>query len=155
MQSLKKEFLIVSMKTKSGGGSKGISIVLAMVVTAILLAVALGIGLILIGQIRMTSAMGYSVLSFFAADTGAERVLYEDKICRLTDCGAALPPGMDWTCVNLLTPPDCGNVRQGGTILDSVGEADYEVIFDDGAISVSSKGIYRENQRAVQINRQP
>ena len=54
---------------------KGAAIYLALVIMIILLAVALGLTTILIGQIEMMRKMGYSVIAFYAADAGIERVL--------------------------------------------------------------------------------
>lgn len=54
---------------------RGISVLYVVFVTSILLAIALGISLILIQQIRMMGDIGYSVAAFYAADTGIERAL--------------------------------------------------------------------------------
>lgn len=76
MSNSKKELLIV-LKYKSGGGQKGVSLYLALVIMGILLALALGISTILVGQIKITKGMGDSVIAFYAADTGIERELFE------------------------------------------------------------------------------
>lgn len=54
---------------------KGVSLFLALIVMAILLAIALGLSHIIITQIRMAKGMGDSVVAFNAADTGIERAL--------------------------------------------------------------------------------
>lgn len=56
--------------------SKGVSLYLSMLVMSILLSLALGIGAILLGQIKTMKSMGNSVTAFYAANTGIERALY-------------------------------------------------------------------------------
>ncbi len=75
MQNSKKELSIVSKKTKSGGG-KGISLLFVVLITSVILAISLGISGILIQQTKMMTEIGYSVISFYAADSGIERALY-------------------------------------------------------------------------------
>lgn len=58
---------------------RGVSLYLALTIMAILLAIALGISAILLGQIRMAREMGNSVVAFYAADTGIENSLYNIK----------------------------------------------------------------------------
>ena len=57
---------------------KGVSIFLAVLLISVLLAIGIGIAAILVAQMRMLKGMGDSVIAFYAADTGVERVLYED-----------------------------------------------------------------------------
>jgi len=54
---------------------KGIALYLAIVITAIVLAIALGLSAIIWGQLRMIREMGHSVVAFYAADAGIEKVL--------------------------------------------------------------------------------
>lgn len=124
---------------------KGISIFLSLLILTVLLSLALGLSTILVGQIRMIKRMGDSVISFFAADTGIERILYEDKMCRLPGCN-----DLAWSCLDTV---NCDDGLAAGTLSDSLGEATYQVDFNDGATSTLSKGIYRETQRAAQVTR--
>ena len=55
--------------------NKGISLYFGLIIMAIFLAVALGLTTILIGQIGIMKGMGDSVVAFYAADTGIERIL--------------------------------------------------------------------------------
>jgi len=55
---------------------KGVSLLLAVLVSSVLLAVSLGVSAILINQIRMIKGMGDSVVAFYAADNGVEEMLY-------------------------------------------------------------------------------
>lgn len=54
---------------------KGISLFLAIVILAVILAMVLGLGTILIGQLKMMRGMGNSVVALYAADTGVEEAL--------------------------------------------------------------------------------
>ena len=56
---------------------KGVSLYLALIIMAILLAIGLGISTIIISQMKMIEGMGDSVVAFHAADTGIERALYD------------------------------------------------------------------------------
>ena len=55
---------------------KGVSLLLAVFISSLLLALSLGISAILISQIKMIKGMGDSVIAFYAADTGIEQALY-------------------------------------------------------------------------------
>lgn len=131
-------------KNKSGGG-RGVSVFLAVIILSILLAIALGLSTILVSQIRMIKGMGDSILSFYAADTGVERVLYEDKMCRLPGCGS-----LSWSC---LDTANCDDGRSGGTVSGALGSANYQTNVNNGATSISSQGIYKGTRRAVRVER--
>ena len=55
---------------------KGISVLYVVFIASILLAIGLGISAILIQQIKMMREIGYSVVAFYAADSGIERAMY-------------------------------------------------------------------------------
>lgn len=65
----------------------GVSIYLAIVIMFVLLGIGLGISTLLVGQIRMIRGMGYSVVAFYAADTGIERELKEKNPTGITYSG--------------------------------------------------------------------
>ena len=52
-----------------------VSLYLAIVLVTIMAAIALGLSVIIFGQLRMIRGMGYSVVALSAADAGIERVL--------------------------------------------------------------------------------
>lgn len=58
---------------------KGAALFLSVIILAFLLAIALGVSTILVGQGRMLQGMENSVQAFFAADTGIERALFEER----------------------------------------------------------------------------
>src|SRR4030042_6287150 len=57
--------------------SKGISLLFVVMIMGVILAIGLGISGILVRQTRMTGEIGYSVVSFYAADSGIEQELYD------------------------------------------------------------------------------
>lgn len=124
---------------------KGVSVFFAVMILSVLLAIGLGVSTILVSQIRMVKEMGDSVNSLYAADTGIERVLYEDKMCRLPGCG-----NLSWSCLDIV---NCDDGRAGGTVSGTVGDAAYQVNVNGGATNVSSQGLYRGTRRAVKIGR--
>ena len=63
------------MKIKNS--NKGVSLYLTIMVLAIILAIALGVNTIFLGQTKMMREIGNSVMAFYAADAGIERVLLE------------------------------------------------------------------------------
>ena len=61
---------MLSIKRQSGA-----SLFLAVITLTVFLAIVLGLSTIFLGQTRMFTEMGYSVIAFYAADAGIERVL--------------------------------------------------------------------------------
>ena len=68
----KQNKIIINMKKIY---QKGITLYLTIVILAIILSIVLGLSSIVVNQTKITSGMGNSVISFYAAETGAERVL--------------------------------------------------------------------------------
>jgi hypothetical protein len=58
---------------------KGVSVYLALMIMTILLAITFGLNAIIVGQIKTVRGIGYSVVSFYAAETGMEIALYTDN----------------------------------------------------------------------------
>ncbi len=56
---------------------KGVSLYIAIMIIAILLAIVLGAGAILLGQLKVIKGMENSIAAFYAADTGIEEVLMD------------------------------------------------------------------------------
>ncbi len=58
---------------------KGASIYFALDILAIMMAIVVGISTIIVVQLTNIKEAGDSVVAFYAADTGIERTLWEDK----------------------------------------------------------------------------
>lgn len=56
---------------------KGVSLYIAIMIIAILLAIVLGAGAILLGQLKVIKGMENSIMAFYAADSGIEEVLMD------------------------------------------------------------------------------
>lgn len=122
---------------------RGVAIFLALIVMIPLLAVAMGVSIILLSQLRMLKEQGYSVIAFYAADTGIERAVYEDRVvCRQTGC-----PGY---CVT-----GCLGLPVGYTYSSVPGETLAGATFKFQIFSTytQSAGIFREVRRAIEITR--
>jgi len=129
---------------------RGVALYLALMVMGILLALALGISAILLSQTKVIKEMGNSVIAFYAANTGIERVLYIDRsICSSYELIADR--------VNCLKN-EVSNIPSGDLKLDN--GAQYELVVDAGGegtcpsgktYCVKSSGIYKETKRAIRI----
>ena len=56
---------------------RGVVLYISLMIMTILLAIALNLGVIFIGQIEVMRRMGNSVIAFHAANTGIERILVD------------------------------------------------------------------------------
>jgi len=121
------------MQTVNFNSKKGVSLLYAIFVVSILLAISFGISGILISQIKMLSEIGYSVVAFYAADSGVEKVLIDRQDPDLTP----------------------------GYYDDSLNGATYEVFVTEGGTSecsanfyycIKSIGTYENTKRAIEIN---
>lgn len=56
---------------------RGISLLFTVLITSLILAVSLGISALLIQEMRMMGEIGYSVIAFYAADSGIEEAIYD------------------------------------------------------------------------------
>ena len=105
----------------------------------ILLAIVLGISGILLGQLKMMRGIENSVIAFYAADTGIERILV-DRI------GPQESP-----VVSLCTKSDHCELDNGANYYLDV-KAGGEPNCSATNFCISSVGIYRETQRAIQVS---
>lgn len=58
---------------------KGVSLIMTFFIMIIILSVVLAISIILYSEIKIIRNMGNSVVSFYAAESGIEKVLYYDR----------------------------------------------------------------------------
>jgi hypothetical protein len=109
--------------------NKGMSLVLVMLITTIVLGIALGISSILFTQIRILREIGYSVVAFYAADTGIERILLSSPPENISE--TVLGNGATFTV----------EVTAGGA-----GNCDVSYSY-----CIKSVGEYQSVKRAIQI----
>lgn len=132
-----------NLKLKIKNYQRGVSLYLAILIMAVLLALALGISAILYGQMKMIKGMKDSVIAFYAANTGVERVLY--GISR-----------------NQFASTTSGNVGPASYQATLVCGAGYTQCPPPLATSTTclapyyclkSTGIYKDTKRAIHISR--
>ncbi len=102
--------------------NKGIALLFVVLITSVILAIGLGISGIFIQQTKMMEEIGYSVVSFYAADSGIEAQLHNlykvaIPLSNLSDswgnvsfetevkCGASVP--LENCPPNLEIDPNC------------------------------------------------
>lgn len=134
---------------------KGISLYITLILTSIILAIALGMSLLFVGQLKMTREIGNSTKAFFAADAGMEQALNSD-IAALVNINEPNIFGTDYgytveiTCCNpALHPVIC---KVGVSLSCPIGLAT-----DDDCLGqyfcYRSKGTYKDITRAIEIKR--
>ncbi len=57
--------------------SEGIALLFIVLITSLILSIGLGLTALLIQGMRITGEIGYSVVAFYAADSGIEEALYD------------------------------------------------------------------------------
>jgi len=128
---------------------KGVSLYFSFMVMVLLLSIALGLTTIFLTQTKIIRDIGYSVVAFYAADTGLEQELSEKNFL-------SKPAGSFYS--NFLDLDNDGGGLQGtgncpNDLIDS-NDACYKVmIISSGSVyRVRSVGSYKGTQRAVEIN---
>jgi hypothetical protein len=111
---------------------KGVSLLFIVLIMSVILAISLGISSILGQQMIVMRTIGYSVIAFYAADTGIERVLMEADPKILDGFEGELNNGAKYLIV----------VKSGGE-----GDCDPERNY-----CIKSTGSYQEEiKRAIEI----
>jgi len=121
---------------------KGISVLYAVFIMSILMAISFGISAILISQIKMLGEIGHSVVAFYAADSGIERVLVDHQNPNL---GSHY-----YSCYSLSSPPcslDNGSTYQVFVIGGGTGDCPTDFTY-----CIKSIGEYQKTKRAIEIN---
>ena len=138
--------MILNNKFKS---QKGISLYFALTIMTIFLAISLGLSTILLSQIKMIRGIGYSVIAFYAGDTGIEEIFYLDAKCFQSDCESY--------CAGY--PNNCSGLPNGyETSISLDNGASYEAKFStftsNGGIiyTAESTGLYEETKRALEAS---
>ncbi len=150
---------------------KGVSLLLTVIILGIVLAMVVGLGTILIGQIKLTKSIGDSVMSLYAADTGVERALFSIYEWLAGAGGGVLshsygptnigenPPFNDVSftakiyCCNPALPSCCFSL--GGTCQFSSLGCPLGQVLDEcmgSYFCIRSVGTYKGTQRAIQVD---
>lgn len=129
---------------------KGVSIFFTLIIMGILLSTVLGLGAILLGQIKTMEGMGNSVKALYAADTGIEKALNDD-------------PPIDYFSSTIdgayyeVWVKCCKNEESTCYLEANECESIYFLEEDENCeghyFCYESKGSYRETRRAIEITR--
>ena len=127
------------------GGQKGVSLLFVILIMGVILSIGLGISSILVQQISLMEDIGYSVISFYAADSGVERQLYE-----LYKAPTPQPQNADsWgESVSYVATAKCG-----ASILPEKCPSGFEIDSNCDALNfcIKSTGKCQEVKRAIEI----
>jgi len=120
---------------------KGVSILFAVLIMNIILAIGLGISFISLQQTKMMREVGYSVIAFYAADNGIERGLYALYV------EGVLPPFSEQGYLDLNENGSQDSEDSTYSINTIFPGADCEAL----NICLKSIGIYKGTSRAIEI----
>lgn len=122
---------------------KGVALYLAIIVMALLLGIALGVGSILFGGVRLLRGVGHSVAALYAAEAGLETVLYEDSQgSDITGCdGTAGAPSF------------CKRSLSNGAAYEVVVQSPDGVVCSAVLYCAGSAGTFQNSVRKIFIER--
>lgn len=84
--------MIKNLKFKIINSQQGVSLIITFFIMIIILAVVLSVSVLLYGEIKVIRNIGNSVLGFYAADSGVEKVLFYDwQVLPITDTVEGIP----------------------------------------------------------------
>jgi hypothetical protein len=126
--------------------SKGVvAIFITMMIMFVSLAIVLGLTVIFVGHLRILKGMGNSVIAFYAADSGIEKLLYEEKICFQKTSPCVAPCASD--CFGLASGSNFSGTLTNG--------ASYSATFSirGGREHFESIGTFEGARRSVSVSR--
>lgn len=123
---------------KRSSNNKGVSLYIALMLTAVMLTIVFGLTAVLTTQIKTVRSIGYSVTAFYAAETGIEYALYNSDSCTSTcSVNGTLSLGGG----------DTASYSISGTSSGS-GACPWGINY-----CIKSIGDYKNTKRAIQIQR--
>lgn len=137
---------------------KGVSLYIAVIILAIILAGVLGLSTILVGQIRAIRGIGYSVVALYAADTGIEQALYD--VYEYFNSKTAPPSSYPSTSLDNGAEYEvkevvCCNTLNSNCSLGGEGEDPCPTHVDSNCpasfFCIRSVGTYKEAKRAIEV----
>jgi hypothetical protein len=139
------------------GNKKGNILMITLLILTSILAITLGAAALVAQGIKLHRTQKWSTVAFFAAESGAERILYEDRkggFDFLRADGSVCQPG-DYISLN---PDDCG-----GSDICCVASFTETELSEDGPrfniiyneeypeIILKSTGAYQETRRRIEL----
>ena len=104
-----------------------ISIYLSVLLVSVLLTISSGVALLILNQSKMSSQIGHSVVSFYAAESGVERCLFNVR-------------------------QGSGSCSYTNIRLDFDSGATYTVSYNGGIGIISASGSFFETNREIEVN---
>jgi hypothetical protein len=108
---------------------KGVSLLLTLLIMSALLAIALGLSQLSLGEIKLTRDIPKSAIAYYAAEAGIERAVYDewvgDGAFSITDCSVNLSNGSSYG---------------------------LEVSSGEDSVTVRSIGCYKGVRRAIEVS---
>lgn len=156
-----------------GNKERGAVLVVSVLIMAVMLAAVLGLAVLFSSQIKIAGEIGDATVSFYAAQSGAEEVLFFDKkqipfgasrgFCNICNICGETGECANCQAVSLAAPEEngcdviaCSNCR---IVYESSVAGDKEYIIDarltPSAFNIRAKGFYRNAARAIEINANP
>lgn len=71
-----KTIFYIRKRMRTPRGERGVVFIMALVISATLIAISLALTTIMTGELRISAGAGYYIPAFYAADTGVEQALY-------------------------------------------------------------------------------
>lgn len=174
--------MILAEKNKPAcaGRQNGVSLIMAFFVMVIVISVVLSVSSLLYSEIKIIRNMSDSVISFYAADSGIEKLLYYDRkvssatgqrgLCRMCYSGvdrscveAFSEPSLNCRCDYVSPFPDCdidNCINCKITFYTSIDGTDngryYSVTADVSPtaaydMNIKSNGFYKSSGRAINV----
>lgn len=104
-----------------------VAMILSILLLSIVFVISTGITVLIFNQIKMSSQIGQSVVAFYAAESGAERCLYDVRKYELSSCSYS-------------------DIQ-----LDFNSNAKYTTTYNNSP-PIESTGIFVKTSRAVELN---
>lgn len=130
----------------------GVSLYMALMVMTMLFGIGLGMSSLLLSQLDTLKGVGFSVLAFYATDTGVERAIYEDN----KECAEIQDNDKHVTCLQDAIdaiPSEELTLTNGATFTLLVEAGGDGGCPETSNYCVKSVGVYQQTRRAVRIAR--
>lgn len=117
---------------------KGASLLLTLLILVSVLAIALGVVALMMGELKMSQEVPKSLKAYYAAEAGIERALYDER-----RGGGAVDIG---------DPPDCDS--GSGAVCLSGSEVCYSIDAKTtgSSTTITSYGCYKGTRRAIDVS---
>jgi hypothetical protein len=169
VKNIVKKLIGLKEQILSFNNEKGVSLIMTFFIMMIILAVVLAISVLLYSELKVIRNISNSMISFYAADSGIEKVLYYDRqkaegdarsgLCTICDSSDNIDCSYSGTDCETTTCTDC--TASFHSIIDdktyyidaavSVNEEQAEQTGTAHSLTVNSLGSYGSTSRKIQL----